>query len=175
MGTPETAYRKGKRTEHRYTLKQKPNFGKFPAYLLNPLQNTFGLSCRGFFNAFDILSQKALIHSYSFRKCLCIDNLIKVKETFKVVFKLYFINGISKSLIFKSKIEHFNNHTLKFRPAIPTGYKTSLFPLTQSSITQILFNDFKFNHRFVSVCFHCIYLFVVVISASFNIASNVPF
>jgi hypothetical protein len=29
--------------EYQYTLKQKTNFGKFPAYLLHTLQNSFGL------------------------------------------------------------------------------------------------------------------------------------
>ena len=95
-------------------LQQEADAGQFFAYLLHALENASRLSGGGFFYAFDVLGEQALVHADPCRQCFGIDHIVKFEETGQIERDPEVICRDGYFLIFQIEVDGFENIGLKF-------------------------------------------------------------
>src|SRR5665647_1078075 len=165
--------------DYRFILKQKTNSCQLAAYLLHTLQNTLGLSWRRFFIAFDVLSQKALIHSNSFRKCLCINDLVKIKKLWQIQIYLQFLFSYSFPLSLKIKIKRFQNIGFEFFQRTANSINRIFFGISRITCFSSFNNHINFHSTIflfdASIFFNFLFQPFTYFMAAMIRTNNLPF
>jgi hypothetical protein len=130
---------------------QKPRLGQFPSDLLHTLKNPVHLFGGWFLDAVRVLREKALIHADSVGQRLHIDDLVELEKAFQIVLESDLIDGVGEAVVFKHKVQHIDNHTLKLIPVIATCHEMVLLPISNSRVSDLLFENGQSNLRFLDL------------------------